>query len=104
MYVQLYQVKKHLNIDADFNDDDEYLCGLIDVAEDVVGKHIDDNLGKLCEANGGELPSPLAHAMLLLIADLYANRESVSYTSIHELPTSYKYLLSLYRNYNNKEV
>lgn len=102
MYLKLYQVKKHLNIDDDFTEDDEYLVDLIHVAEAVIQKHIDDNLKEVAEANGGELPSPLAQAMLLLIGDLYANRESVAYTSVSELPLSYKYLLSLYKNYNGK--
>lgn len=31
-YIQLYQVKKQLNIDEDFKDDDEYLVDLINVA------------------------------------------------------------------------
>lgn len=103
MYLNLYQVKKHLNIDEDYTDDDEYLVDLINVSEAVVSKHIDDNLNEVAEANGGELPSPLVHAMLLLIADLYQNRETVAYTTINELPLSYKYLLSLYKNYNSKK-
>ena len=99
MYLELYQVKKHLNIDEDFTDDDEYLVDLVNVAEAVISKHIDNNLNEVAKANGGKLPSPLVHAMLLLIADLYSNRESVAYTSISELPLSYKYLLSLYKQY-----
>lgn len=102
MYLNLYSVKKHLNIDEDFNDDDEYLVDLISVATQVVEKHIDNNLDEIAASNGGELPSPILHAMLLLIADLYSNRETVAYTSISKLPLSYDYLLDLYKNYDGK--
>ena len=100
-YLQLYQIKKHLNLDEDFHLDDEYLVDLSIVAEQVVQKHIDNNLDELCANNGGELPSPLLHAMLLLIGNFYANRESVAFASSTEIPLSYSYLLDLYKNYNN---
>lgn len=101
MFIQLYQIKKHLNIDEDFHLDDEYLVDLSIVAEQVVQKHIDNKLDELCAENNGELPSPLMHAMLLLIGNFYANRESVAFASSSEIPLSYNYLLDLYKNYNN---
>ncbi len=36
MYVTLDEAKKHLNIDADFTDDDAYITSLIEVSEDSV--------------------------------------------------------------------
>ena len=47
LYVQLYQIKKHLNIDEQFTDDDEYLVGLCEVAQATVETHIDMPLNKL---------------------------------------------------------
>lgn len=44
MYVNLQQLKKHLNIDSSFHDDDEYLCDLEQAAELAVERHIDDKL------------------------------------------------------------
>lgn len=102
MFLDLCVIKKHLNIDADYLDDDAYLVGLAEVAEKVVERHIDCELDKLVDKEG-ELPSPLLHAMLLFIGNLYANRESVAYTATSEVPKSYDYLLSLYRNYNNTQ-
>lgn len=102
MYLDLNQVKKHLNLDDDFTEDDGYLTDLINVSEAVVEKHIDNKLNEIAEANGGELPPPLLHACLLLIANLYENRESIAYTSVTEIPLSYEYLLSLYKNYKGK--
>lgn len=99
MYLQLYQIKKHLNIDELFYEDDEYLLELGIVAEMAVEKHIDDSLDNIANGNGGVLPSPLLQAMLLLIGNLYANRESVAFTSSTEVPHTFTYLIDLYRNY-----
>ena len=83
-YIQLYQVKKQLNIDEDFKDDDEYLVDLINVAEQMVENHIDDKLEEIAKANNNSLPMPLVHAMLLFIGNLYANRESIAFASSSE--------------------
>lgn len=99
MYLQLYQIKKHLNINDEFHDDDEYLVDLAMVAENVVQKHIDVELTDL-EDGDGYIPSPLLQAMLLLIGNYYANRESVAFASAQPLPHAYEYLIALYKNYN----
>ena len=41
-YLNLDLIKKHLNIDSDFHDDDDYLTLLGDVVEQVTERHIDD--------------------------------------------------------------
>lgn len=98
MYLQLYQIKKHLNIDEAFHEDDEYLMDLASVAENVVQKHIDRDLADL-QGDEGDIPSPLLHAMLLLVGTYYASRESVAYVSAQPLPHAYDYLIALYQNY-----
>lgn len=98
MYIQLNKIKKHLNLDTQFTDDDNYLLSLEDVAEKVVEANIDTKLDKL-EDGEGAIPSPLIQAMLLIIANFYANRESVAFAQTHEVPKSYQYLIDLYRNY-----
>lgn len=99
MYLQLYQIKKHLNINEDFHDDDEYLVDLASVTENMVQKHIDRELSDL-EDGEGNIPSPLSHAMLLLIGTYYASRESVAFVSTSELPHAYDYIIALYKNYD----
>ena len=98
MYVQLYEIKKHLNINSDFHDDDEYLGYLEEVAEKVVENNIDTKLRKL-EDGDGDIPSPLKQAMLLLIANFYANRESVAFAQNANISYSYQYLIDLFRDY-----
>lgn len=99
-YLNLIDIKKHLNIDSYYTDDDIYLEALMNVAEKVVEKHIDLGLAIVADYNGGELPPPLIHAMLLFIGNMYANRESVAFASASEIPLSYQYILDLYKCYN----
>ncbi len=102
MYIDLETIKKHLNIDSQFTDDDEYLTMLENVAEVSVEKHIDKGLTEL-EDGEGNLPSPLKQAMLLFIGNMYLSRESVTFGNAVEIPLSYNYLLDLYKDYSKKE-
>ena len=101
MYLQLYQIKKHLNIDEDFHSDDEYLVELAQAAQNVVEVHLDRPLDSL-ENEEGYIPSSLTQAMLLLIGTWDASRESVSFASNSVLPHSYDYIIALYKNYNRE--
>lgn len=101
MYLQLYQVKKHLNLDENFHDDDEYLVELAQAAQQTVEVHLDRPL-KDFENEEGFIPSSLTQAMLLLVGTWYASRESVSFASNTVLPHSYDYIIALYKNYNRE--
>ena len=100
MYIQLDLAKKHLNIEEDFTEDDEYILSLIEVAESAVRVHINEDFASIAEKNGGCLPPPILQAILLMIGNLYTNREPLG-TNQQELPLSYQYLIDLYKNYNN---
>lgn len=100
MYVTLNEAKKHLNIDTDFVDDDLYIISLIQVAEDAVQKNTDIVLADQIE--GGILPPSLKHSILLLVGNLYNNREATSYSIPKEVPFAYKYLVNLNRNFTVK--
>lgn len=102
MYLQLYQLKKHLNIDEEFHNDDEYLVELAQAAQQVVEVHLDRPLNSL-ENEEGFIPSSLTQAMLLLVGTWYASRESVSFASNSVLPHSYDYIIALYKNYNRED-
>lgn len=102
-YLNLDLIKKHLNIDEDFHDDDDYLTLLGDVVEQVTERHIDDSFQLIMLKNRGKFPPTLMQAMLLLVGNYYNNRESVAFTGVSELPQSYLYLLSLYQNYDGEE-
>lgn len=100
MYIQLDLAKKHLNIEDDFREDDEYIIQLIEVAESAVRVHINEDFAIIAEKNGGALPPPILQAMMLMIGNLYQNREIIG-SKVHELPYNYQYLIDLFRNYNN---
>lgn len=97
--ITLELAKKHLNLEQDFTEDDEYILGLIDVAEKAVRVHVNDDIKKIAEDKGC-FPTPLVQAALLMVGNLYQNREIVG-SKTTELPNNYKYLIDLYRNYNN---
>jgi hypothetical protein len=100
MYIELDIAKKHLNIEPDFTEDDEYILGLIAAAEQAVRVHVNEDFDILAEKNGGCLPAPLSQAMLLAIGNWYQNREPLG-TRNAALPFNYQYLIDLYRNYYN---
>ena len=91
-------MKKHLNIDEDFTEDDAYLYSLIQVAEQAVEMYIDKPLSEISDENG-KIPDSLRHAMLLLIGNLYDNRESTITLNINEVPHAFQFLLDLYQKY-----
>jgi len=100
MYIQLDLAKKHLNVEEDFLEDDEYILSLIEVAESAVRVHINEDFADIAEKNGGCIPAPILQATLLMIGNLYQNREIIGSKAL-ALPYNYQYLIDLYRNYNN---
>jgi uncharacterized phage protein (predicted DNA packaging) len=103
MIIDLATIKRHLNLDADYTEDDTYLEFLEGVAEEVVQKHIDKSFEDFIE-EVGEIPQPLLHSILLIIGNLYDNRESVAYTNAVEIPNSLSYILSMYRDYTDGNI
>lgn len=103
MLINLERIKKHLNIDTEFTDDDDYIEFLCSVAEDVVQKHIDKTFEEII-AEEGEIPNALLHAMLLFIGNMYDSRESNTYGSVNKVPHSLEYILNMYRDYKNAGI
>ena len=92
MEITLDEIKKHLNLEADWHGEDSYLQSLIGAAKQVVEMHICDDIDGKSE---GQLP--LAHAIKLLVGTWYMNRESLS--NLQKGNHSYEYILSLYKRY-----
>jgi uncharacterized phage protein (predicted DNA packaging) len=93
-YLTLDDIKKHLNIDPAFTDDDTYLEALESVAIDVIERDVNIKFSEL-----SSLPDGLKHALLLFIGNMYDNRESVAYTSVTTVPNSLNWILDMYRDY-----
>lgn len=98
-YLTLEEIKKHLNIDTAFEDDDNYLQALGTASEEVVSRHIDEPLS-LLEDDSHAIPQPLKFAMLLWIGTMYAVRESATSSTMTPVPHSFEMLCDAYRNYS----
>lgn len=94
--VNLALFKKHVRAD-DFADDDEYLEHLLAAAEESVITATHRTEQELRDNNAGEFPTPLKHAVMMLAAHWYNQRESVSSVQMHEVPDSLQALVKPYR-------
>lgn len=97
-YITLDEAKKHLNIDDFWKDDDQYIEDLILVAQKAVENDIKYSLAETINEYG-TIDMPLKQAILLMVGQLYRNRELSSELTFKELPKAYDYLLQPYRNY-----
>ena len=102
MYLTLTELKKHLNIDLTFTDDDTYLTSLEAAAEEVVANYINRNLEDTLDENGN-LPAGLKHAILLWVGSMYAQRESISSVNYTTVPQSFELICDLWRKYDKNE-
>lgn len=98
--IDLQLLKKHLNIEEEFTEDDTYLEMLSDSAVGFVEKYLEDSLELIADDNGGELPPSLKLAIFILVADWYAYRESVTNLSVNKLPNSLIFILNQFRCYD----
>lgn len=98
-YLTLDEIKKHLNIDPWFTDDDEYLMTLEEASRAAVENHLDLTYQDL-EYDYGVVPRSVLQAQLLMIGNLYNNREANSILTVKEVPLAYQYLLQQFKNYD----
>lgn len=103
-YLDLDTIKRHLNLDLSFTQDDEYLTSLADTAEQIVALHLDNDLESIVAQCNDTLPAPIRHAMLLLIGNFYMNRENIAFGNCSAIPFSYEYLLAPYKEYINSKI
>lgn len=95
-YTSIYELKRHLNIESTYIDDDGYLQDLVEVAAVAIQNYLNDSLSGFTETN---IPMPIKQAALLLSAHLYSNRQIVAFANGVEIPYTYKFLLDPYKNY-----
>lgn len=96
MFVTVEDIKRFLYID--FEADDLLLAELIEAAEDTVSRHIGRRLSDLKQADG-TLPGSLLQAIKIMVANMYASRESVAFGGNPvKIPYSFEYLLAPFRS------
>jgi uncharacterized phage protein (predicted DNA packaging) len=92
MYVTLEDIKRHLNVD--FNDDDNLITSMIEAAEASIEKSIGAPLAEL--APDGTLPKDLIHAIRMMTSVFYEYREGFTYGKIAQVPYTLSNLLAPY--------
>lgn len=97
-FLTLQTVKKHLNIDEYFTDDDALIEVYIDAAERAIINVLDCDIDEIIE--DGELPKPIYVGMMMLVANLYAHRETITPTSFIKVPDTIDLLLDPYKCYH----
>lgn len=96
-FLTLADAKAHLLVDS--NVDDTYISALIDVAEKAVLVDVDQP-AEVVAGWGDTPPAPVRQAMLLLVGNMYANREPVAIgAAANAVPYTYDYLKGLFKNY-----
>lgn len=98
--VSLALFKKHVRAD-DFIDDDEYLEHLLVTAEETIITSTNRTGQELINGNAGDFPVPLRHAVMMLAAHWYNQRESVSSVQMHQVPDALQALVKPYRKLVN---
>ena len=98
MYIDTVLLKKQLNVDESFIDDDEYIKALCLAAESAVENHIARPLSEITDTNGN-LPPSVNHAIMMMVAHWYANRESIAFAQSHKVELGFEYLLQPYKSY-----
>ena len=109
-YINLEDAKQHLRVD--FADDDAYIMSLISMAEMAVQMELGDPpnpkedeeeepiIGlRALEDEDGQIPAPVRHGILIVLAHYYSFREPVlAGVSVVKIPFSLDWLLSSYKN------
>ena len=96
-YLTLDEIKRQLNIDLDYDGDDEILTLMGESAEDIVSNLIDTPLDELAAENG-DIPAGVRHAMRMLVDYVYSQQRGSS-AEANEIPQSIYTILKLYRNF-----
>lgn len=102
MYVSLIEAKKHLRVEIP--DDDDYIALLIDAAEQWAAEFLNRPLSELLSNPGESPPSLDGHlqpavkvGILVIIGDLYTNREQIVVGTIVASNTLWERILYPYR-------
>lgn len=96
LYVSVEELKAHLNIDI--QSDDDYIEQLSMAAQNSVEKRIQCQLSEYVNKEGNLIPS-LKHAIKIMVATLYDNREAVSFGQPHPVPYTLDYLITPFIKY-----
>jgi len=102
-YTTVAELKQHLNIEENFNDDNNYLLELISVSEMAVSDYLNGGLSgstvtfTVSGTTITALPKTIKQACMLLAAHFYINRTPIAFTNSQEIPYTFQFLLNPYK-------
>ena len=94
-YVTLPELKQHLNVD--FDTDDEYIQGLIEPVQLIIESYLNRPLEEL--VRDGKIDRRVWHATRIIAADFYANRNSIAFVQAYIIPGHVVMLLQPLKRY-----
>ena len=97
--MNVQQLKRQLNIEADFLDEDQILQFYLDVSEQKCLNYLNLYTGSTSGYTGVNQPICIQQAILLLAAHYYVNRTPVAFAQGHPIPYTFSFLLDDYKNY-----
>lgn len=97
--VALNIFKSQVRLESDFSLEDSYLEYLLNTAEEVVMNYINRSKDEYKDVTTGEyvFPKSIQHAVLVIAAHWYNQREAVSNTQMYEVPITLTALLKPYK-------
>lgn len=97
MILSIEHVKRYLNIDEDYKEDDDLLVNLINICELAIAKYINRESLDEFGLDDTKENSTLRAAALMLIASMYKDRESSVDRQLHTNPAFDILLAPLYK-------
>lgn len=94
-YVTLEELKQHLNVD--FDTDDTYISALIEPVQLAIEEYLNTPLEGFVK--DGKIDRRIWHAIRILAANYYANRESVTFATPQVIPGHVELLLQPLKKY-----
>lgn len=96
-YLTLDEIKRQCNIDLEWDGDDPYLEMIGEAAEDLA-EHILCCTLQEVEAQYGEMPASVRHALRMLVDYMYSQNRGSSSEGI-DIPNAVYVILKLFRQY-----
>lgn len=94
-YVTLEELKQHLNVD--FDTDDAYIKELIEPVQLAIEAYLNTSLDGFVKDD--KIDRRIWHAIRILAANYYANRESVTFAAPSVIPGHVELLLQPLKKY-----
>jgi len=97
--MNIAELKRQLNIESDFTDDDILLQHYLNVAEESTLNYLNLYTGSTSGVTGSTRPVSIDQAVLLLASHFYVTRQLVSYGQAYKIPYTMEYLLNAYKEF-----